>query len=161
METPDEPRDSGVERLGRAAETRGRDAARWAGGGDEERGFSLLALALAAAYFVVLFLPWVDPISGWALRVGEHSGVVALALVLVELLRLARRWSSPAAGLWAFCLTAATGILGVTTWATIRWGSGPLPEGLSYGAWLGFVIALLLLILAVLRWIAESRRPAA
>jgi hypothetical protein len=165
-ETPEipeesEPRRSGVERYGRVAESHGRGAARWAGRGDEERGFSLIALVLAAAYFVVLFLPWVGFISGWALRVGGDAGVIALALILLELLRLTGSWNSPVAALWAFCLTAAAGILAVSNFATIRWGSGPLgPEGLSYGAWLGLVFGLLILILAVLRWLVAHQRPA-
>ncbi len=160
METPEAPQEGTASRVGRAAEARGLEAATWAGQGDQERGFSLLALTLAAGYFVVLFLPWIDSVSGWTLRVADNSGLLALALVLVELLRLRGVWISRGAGLLAACLTVATGIIGVTTFATLRWGSGPVRfSTLKSGAWLGLVVALLLVALAALR-VATLRRSA-
>jgi hypothetical protein len=116
-------------------------------GGD----FELVALVLASGLFVSLFLPWVETISGWALRVGEEAGVLALALVLVELLRLTGSWTSRGAQLSAACLTAAAGIMSVTTFVTLRWGSGgPLKfSALRYGAWIGFALGILLVVVAI------------
>jgi hypothetical protein len=111
----------------------------------------VLALGLAAAFFVVLFLPWIGTLSGWTLRTADDSGMLALAVVLVELLRLARRWLSGGAQLLAVCLTAAAGLMAITTWITLRTGSGPV-QSLEYGSWLGLVVALLLLTLATLRF---------
>jgi hypothetical protein len=61
----------------------------------------------------------------------------------------------------AFCLTAAAGLFGVSAFVNLRWGS-LLPQGFSYfeyGAWLGLVFALLLILLAALR-LAGLWRPA-
>jgi len=156
VETPEPPRERGAVRLGRAAEERGLAAAAWAGRGDQERGFSMLALGLAAAYFIVLFLPWIGDgghtESGWV--VAQDSGVLALAVVLVETLRLARAWVSRGSVLLAFCLLAATGVLGVESWANTRWGVlfGPLGFAIfQYGAWIGLVLAILLVAVAALR----------
>lgn len=117
-----------------------------AGGGD----FELLAAVLAAALFVSLFLPWFEIISGWGLRVGDETGLLALALVLVELIRLTGSWLSHAARLVAFCLTAAAGIMAVTTFAVLRWGSGETIKfsALRYGAWIGLAAGILLVVLA-------------
>jgi hypothetical protein len=159
VETPEAPQEGIAVRLGRAAEERGLAVARWAGRGDEGRGFSKLALALAAAFFVVLFLPWIGFLSGWTLRTADDSGLLALAVVLVELLRLSGSWASHGARVAAVCLSAATGLMAMTTWVTLRTGNGPLGGSLCYGAWLGFVVALLLLALSALR-LAVLRRPA-
>jgi hypothetical protein len=158
VETPEPPREGSAARFGRAAEARGLAAATWAGRGDRERGLGVLALALAAAFFVVLFLPWIGPLSGWTLRTADDSGVLALAVVLVELLRLGRRWMSPGAELLAICLTAAAGLMAITTWVTLRAGSGPV-QAVAYGSWLGLAAALLLLAVAALR-VARLWRPA-
>ncbi len=119
------------------------------------------SLVVAAGLFVSLFLPWVGPISGWALRTGAESGMLALAVVLVELLRLTGAWLSRGAHLVAFCLTAAAGIMGVTNFVTLRWGAGgQFPfSAFRYGAWLALALAILLAVLA-LRQMAELRRPA-
>jgi hypothetical protein len=159
VEAGEPPRHSAAS-FGRAAAP-GRDMARWCGRGDEQLGFSLIALAFGAAYLIVLAGPWVESVPGWGVRVGEDSGLIALALVLVELARLGGGWISPAAGLWAISLNTAAAIMGLATWLSLRWGSGPFPgTGLAYGAWLGLVFALLLLVLAVLRWIVAFEKPA-
>jgi hypothetical protein len=125
----------------------------------ERDDFGLAALFLAAALFVSHFLPWFSFASGWVLRTGDDAGLIALALVLVELLRLVGSWNSHAAQLVGFCLTAAAGIMGVTTFATFRWGSGaPIAfSSLSYGAWLALALGILLIVLAVARLSALRR----
>jgi hypothetical protein len=138
------------------AEAYGLAAARWAGRGDEERGLTFLALILGAAYFVILFLPWVGGFgrtdSGWTIGVHD-SGLVALAVVLVESLRFSGVWTSRGSELLDFCLVAATGLLGIEGLVGLRWGGlevgGFAP--FEYGAWLGLVVAILLIALATLR----------
>ena len=159
METPEAPRDSAAARTGRAAEARGREAARWAGRGDEERGLSRLELAVAAAAFVCLFLPWLGfagrTQAGWSLPLGIEYGLLSLTVVLVQLLSLAPAWSSRGSRLLTFCLTAGTGVTGVSSVANLRWG-GLLGNGFSefeYGAWLGLAFAVLLILLAALRFV--------
>jgi hypothetical protein len=143
-------------------EAYGLAAARWAGRRDEERGLTLLAFVLGIAYFVVLFLPWIGGFgrteSGWMF--GAHdSGQVALALVLVESLRLSGVWASRGSERLDFCLLAATGVLGIEALVSLRWGGlesggfGPF----QYGAWLGLAIAILLIALATLRLAALLR----
>ncbi len=138
------------------AEAYGLAGARWVGRGDEERGLTVLALLLGAAYFVILFLPWIGGFghteSGWA--VGVHdSGLAALAVVLVESLRFGGIWTSRGSELLDFCLVAAAGVLGIESLASLRWGGfavggfGPF----QYGAWIGLVVAILLIALASLR----------
>jgi len=124
-------------------------------GGD----FALVALVLAAGLFVALFLPWFSFASGWALRTGDEAGLVALGLVLVELLRLTGSWTARGSQLVAFCLTAAAGIMGVTTFVTFRWGSGA-PVGFSsfrYGAWIALALGILLIVVAVAQLNAVRR----
>ena len=158
MDTPEAPRERAAARIGRAAESRGLAVARWAGRGDEERGLSLLALGLAAAYFVALFLPWfAHSESGWFL--AQNTDIVVLAVVLVESLRLARAWTSQGSRLVAFGLVAASGLLGIGTVANLRWG-GLFPPGFSafrYGAWIGLVLAILLCVVAALELPALRR----
>ena len=152
MHAPESRSGNAAGRLARTAQEHGLAAARWAGRGDEPRGFSTLGLAAAAVYFFSLYLPWVGGFSAWTLWTGSDAGVVALALILVELLFLAGAWISRAAVLVAFCLTAGTGVLGITTWVTFRWsGTHSASIGFDYGAWLGFVAALVLVALAALR----------
>ena len=159
METPEAPREGNAARLGRAVEGYGLTGASWVGRGDEAQGLSILALAAAAGAFVCLFMPWVESRgyhqSGWFLPVGSWYGLLALALVLIELLFLGRAWATRGSGILAFCLTAAAGLIGLTAVVNLRWGS-ELPEGLgfsvfSFGAWLGLLFAILLLVLAGLR----------
>jgi hypothetical protein len=143
----------------RAPERWGLAAARRAGEGDEERGLSILALALAAGYFVVLFLPWfARSESGWF--IGHDAGVLALAVVLVESLRLSRAWVSRGSRLTAFCLVAATGVLGLEAVVNLRWG-GLFPPGFffRYGAWIGLALSILLCAVAVLQ-LTTLRRAA-
>ncbi len=117
---------------------------------------SMLALVLAAAFFVVLFLPWIGSHgqfseSGWIL--ARDPGDLALAVILVEVLRLGRIWISRGSGLLAFCLTGAAGILGVESLANIGWG-GLLPStfrAFQYGAWLALAVSILLIAVAALR----------
>jgi hypothetical protein len=157
VETPETPREGTAARVGRAAEARGLGAATWAGQGDAARGLSVLALAVAAASFVSLFLPWLGfggrDVSGWSIPLGSDYGLLALAVVLVELLSLARAWASRGSGLVAFCLTAAAGLIGVSAIANLRWGS--LEAGgfsdFQYGAWLALVLAILLIVVAALQ----------
>ena len=159
MHAPDSRSESAATRLARAAEERGLAAASRAGRGDEPRGLSTLGLAAASALFVCLYLPWVGGFSAWTLWTGSDSGLVAFALVLVELLFLAGAWVSRPAVLVAFCLTAAAGVMGITTWITFRWsGSHSASIGFDYGAWLGFVASLVLIALAALRLSALWRR---
>ena len=117
-----------------------------------ERGdFELVAIVLAAGLFVALCLPWFGSVSGWAFSVGAEAGLLALALVLVELLRLTGSWAARASQLLAFCLTLAAGIMGVTTFVTYRWGAGA-PIGFStlrYGAWIGLATGVRLILVAV------------
>jgi hypothetical protein len=165
VETPEPPQEGSVGRFGRAAEARGLAAAAWAGRGDEQRGIDLLGLAAAAGSFVSLFMPWFGfggrGESGWNLPLGAELGLLTLAVVLVELLRLARAWISRGSELLTFCLVAAAGLLGVSSVANLRWG-GFTGGGFSlfeYGAWLGFALGVVLIALAALRW-AALRRPA-
>ena len=165
METPEAPPEESAAGLGDSVQGYGRAAGRWAGRGDEARGHSLLALVAAAGSFVCLFLPWLgeagQTVSGWNLQLGRDLGLVALAVVLVELLVLARAWASHGAALVSFCLIAGAGVLGVSAVADLRWG-GLISSGFSafqYGAWLALVFAILLVALAVLR-LAALWRPA-
>jgi hypothetical protein len=162
VEGPEQPRAGAAARLGRSAEARGLEAASWAGRGDQERGLSVLALVLAGAFFVVVFLPWLGEgghnQSGW--YVEHDAGDLAFAVVLVELLRLARAWLSRGSVLLTFCLTAATGVLAIEGLVNLRWG-GLFPAGFAdyqYGAWLGLVLAILLIAVAALR-LAVLWRP--
>lgn len=157
VETPEEPREGTAARLGKSAEAYGLAGARWAGRGDEAQGLSLLGLAAAAGAFVCLFLPWLEfggnEQSGWFLAVGAWYGLLALAVVLVEVLLLGRAWASAGSGILAFSLSAAAGVIGLTAFVNLRWGS-PLPQGFSvfaYGAWLGLAFAILLILIAALR----------
>jgi hypothetical protein len=68
VETPEAPREGNAARFGRATDAYGLTVARWAGRGDAERGLSVLALGFAAAYFIVLFLPWVTGSISASLR---------------------------------------------------------------------------------------------
>ncbi len=125
-----------------------------------ERGdFELVAIVAAAGLFVALCLPWFGSVSGWAFSVGAEAGLLALAVVLLELLRLTGSWTSRAAQLLAFCLTAAAGIMGVTSFVTYRWGAGA-PIGFStlrYGAWIGLAAGVLLVLVAVAKVNAVRR----
>ena len=166
METPEAPREGKAASLGRSAEAHGLAAAGWAGRGDERRGLSTVALAAGFGLFVTLFMPWLgeggSTQPGWNLPVAHDTGLVALAVVLVELLVLARAWISRGSELVAFCLVAATGLLGVSALANLRWG-GLISAGFGffeYGAWLGLVFAVLLILVAALR-LAALRRPRA
>jgi hypothetical protein len=124
-------------------------------GGD----FELVALVLAAALFVSLYLPWFSVISAWSLRVGDEAGMLALGVVLVELLRLTGSWTTRASQLVAFCLTAAAGIMGVSTFVVLRWGSGaPIKfSTFRYGAWIGLASGILLVVIAVAQLNAVRR----
>jgi hypothetical protein len=124
-------------------------------GGD----FELAAIVLAVALFVSLFLPWFSVLSGWGLRVGDEAGLLALAVVLVELIRLTGSWRSHSARLVAFCLTAAAGIMGVSTLIVLRWGSGaPIRfSTFRYGAWIGLAAGILLVVVAGLQLNAVRR----
>jgi hypothetical protein len=126
-----------------------------AAGGD----FELAALVVALGLFVSLFLPWYTSFWGWGLRVGDEAGLLALAVVLLELVRLMGSWRSHTARLMAFCLTAAAGIMGISTFVVFRWGSGePIRfSSLRYGAWVGLAAGILLVIVAVLQLIAVRR----
>jgi len=127
-----------------------------------DRDFGLLALVLGAAYFVCLFLPWLDAfgrtVSGWTF--GGESGLVALALVLCETLRVTRSWFTRGSELLGFSLAAATGLLGLEGLANMRWG-GSFGEirfsAFGYGAWISLAIAVLLLIVAALQLTALRR----
>ena len=123
----------------------------------------MLSLVAAAASFVCLFLPWLgsggNRGSGWTVPLARDYGLVALAAVLVELLLLTRAWSSRGSALVAFCLVAGAGVLGVSAVADLRWGE-VIRSGFSlfqYGAWLGLVFALILIVLATLRLTALTR----
>jgi hypothetical protein len=120
------------------------------------RTLSLLLLATAGAYFVDLFLHWLEEggrgISGWNIPVTEFSGLLALGVVLVELVRVAGVWTSRAASLLGFFLAAATAIMGFATLINLRWGG--LTQGFgswAYGAWIALALVVLLLGLAILR----------
>jgi hypothetical protein len=116
-------------------------------------GFELPALLVAIGLFVSLFLPWYTSFWGWGLRVGDEAGLLALGVVLLELVRLMGSWRSHSASLVAFCLTAAAGIMGVSTFVVFRWGSGaPIKfSNLRYGAWIGLATGILLIVVAVLQ----------
>ena len=148
-----------VERLSDA----GLEVARRAGRGDQARGIAVLALALASASFVSAFLPWVGfdgrNESGWSVPLVTDFGLLALAIVLLELLALLRSWTTRGSELLAFCLTAAAGVIGVSAVVNLRWGS--LAEfGFSvfqYGAWITLALSILLLVLAALRLVVMWR----
>ena len=130
--------------------------ARWAGRGDQQRGIVVLALAASAASFVTLFLPWIGfaghDQSGWSVPLGTDYGLLALAVVLVELLSLSRAWTTRGSELVAFCLTAAAGLIGVSAVANMRWGFfAPIVAIYAYGAWIGLVLSIALLLFAALR----------
>jgi hypothetical protein len=102
-------------------------------------------------------LPWLGfgdrTQAGWNVPLGVEYGFLSLAVVLVQLLSLARAWTSRGFELVTFCLTAGAGLIGVSAVANLRWG-GLLGGGFSefeYGAWLGLVLAALLIVLAALR----------
>jgi hypothetical protein len=124
-------------------------------GGD----FELAALVAAAGLFVSLFFPWYTSFWGWGLRVGDEAGLLALAVVLLELVRLMGSWRTHSASVVAFCLTAAAGIMGITTFVVFRWGSGePIRfSSLRYGAWVGLATGIILVVVAVLQLIAVRR----
>lgn len=156
METPEPPPDGTVARLGRSAGAHGLSVAAWAGRGDRARGLSSLALGAAGASFVCLFLPWLGfgghSQSGWSIPLGSEYGFLALAVVLVELLALARAWSSHGSELVVFCLTVGAGIIGASSVANVRWGlfgGGSTP--FEYGAWLGLAFAVVLIAVGALR----------
>jgi hypothetical protein len=91
VETPEAPREGNAARLGKSAEGYGLAGASWVGRGDEERGLTLLALVLGAAYFglgVGGFVPF---------QYGAWLGlVIAILLIVVAALRLATlRRSAP------------------------------------------------------------------
>lgn len=157
METPEEPREGTAARLGKSAEAYGLAGASWAGRGDEAQGLSLLELAVSAGLLVSFFMPWLGEggrtIAGWNMALVGEAGLVALSVVLVELLALAGAWASRGSAHVTFCLVAAAGVLGVSAFADVRW-NGLLVNGfasLDYGAWLGLVLAILLILLASLR----------
>jgi hypothetical protein len=122
---------------------------------------STLSLTAASAYFVVLFLPWdKGPLqfSGWSL--GSASGLVALGLVLVELLRRRGAWASRGYELVGFVLTGGAALLGgeglanLATNVTGFRGSPPGFSNFGYGAWAGLGLVAVLLLLAVARFLA-------
>ena len=125
----------------------------------ESGDFEVAALLAAVALFVSLFLPWFQTFWGWGLRVGDEAGLIALAVVLVELVRLMGAWQTLSARLVAFCLTAAAGIMGVSTFVVFRWGSGESIKfsALRYGAWVGLAAGVLLILVAVLQLISVRR----
>ena len=125
----------------------------------EAGDFELAAILAAIALFVSLFLPWFQTFWGWGLRVGDEAGLVALAVVLLELVRLMGAWRTLSARLVAFCLTAAAGIMGITTFVVFRWGSGtPIKfSALRYGAWVGLGSGVLLVLVAVLQLMSVPR----
>jgi hypothetical protein len=125
--------------------------------GREAERLSTVALAAAGGAFVCLFMPWIgasgNDQAGWNLALGSLYGLLALAVVLVELLFLARVWSGPGYVRVVFCLTEAAGLIGLSAVANLRWGS-LLVGGFSYfeyGAWLGLMFAILLLAVGGLR----------
>jgi hypothetical protein len=165
MDDPEPPAESAALRFGRAAEERCLEGARWAGRGDESRGLSSIALAAAGGAFVCLFLPWLGfdghEQAGWNIPLGTDYGLLALAVVLVELLALARAWNSRGSECLTFSLVAAASVIGLSAFANLRWDgllSGSLVQ-FEYGSWIGLVLALVLLVLAALR-LAALRRSA-
>ena len=156
METPEAPREGNAASLGRSAEAHGLAAARWVGKGDEQRGLTRLAFGVAAGAFVSLYFPWLgfgghDEL-GWSVPVASIYGSLALGVVLVALLSFAGAWTSRGSELVAFCLVSGAGLLGVSAFVNLRLGSF-FPAGFShfeYGAWLGLVFAVLLILLAAL-----------
>jgi hypothetical protein len=165
VETGEPPRDSSVAGFVRGAESRGRDAAHWVGRGDEKRGLALLTVAAGAGAFICLFLPWIGygghDSSGWALPLSPDYGLLALAVVLTELLWFAHAWISRSSDAVLFVLAAGAGILGVSMFANLRWGT-LIVGGFStfeYGAWLGLVFGIVLIAVASLR-LSALWRPA-
>jgi len=127
-------------------------------------GIAILPLAVAVASFVSLFLPWIgfagSTQAGWTVPLGVEFGLLALALVLVELLSLAGAWTSRGFELVGFCLTAATGLMGVSAVVNLRWGLQFHNFSIfQYGAWVGLGLAIVLVGLAALR-LNELRRSA-
>lgn len=134
------------------------------GGASESAILPLLSLGAAAASFVSLFLPWIglegNAQSGWTVPLCVEFGLLALALVLVELLALARAWTSRGFELVAFCLSAAAGLMGVSAIANLRWGLEFNNFSVfQYGAWVGLGLAIVLIALAVLRLIGLRGSP--
>jgi len=132
------------------------------GGGAPSELPALLPLGAAAALFVSLFLPWLglggQTQSGWSVPLGVEFGLLALAVVLVELLALAGAWTSRGFELVAFCLTAGAGLLGVSAVANLRWGLQFNSFSLfQYGAWVGLALAIVLIGLAALQLTALRR----
>jgi len=125
-------------------------------GATSASALAILPLAAAVASFVSLFMPWIGFAgtnqAGWTVPLGVEYGLLALALVLVELLSLAGAWTSLGFELVAFCLTAAAGLMGVSTVVNLRWGLQFHNFSIfQYGAWVGLAFAIVLCVLAALR----------
>ena len=125
----------------------------------------LLLLVGGVAYFVDLFLRW-GPVgqgaagfSGWDVTLVLASGETVLALILVELSRVAGIWRTPNASLVTCFFAAATAILALSGLVHLRWGGYyHLKFGsFGYGSWIGLVLALVLAAGAALR--LDEHRP--
>ena len=121
------------------------------------RTLSFVALLTSAAFFVDLFMNWYGfgghNVDAWVITLADFVGVVLLALGLVELVRLVDAWNGRSAELVAFFVTAGAGVMGIALAAEGRWGA-EFVGGFSmwcYGAWIGLVLAIVLLGLSALR----------
>jgi hypothetical protein len=117
------------------------------------------------AYFVDLFLRWgpggdgLQSFTGWDVSLVLASGEAVLALILVEVARVAGIWRTPTASLLSCFLAAATAILGLSGLLHLRWGGFyHLTFGsFGYGSWIGLVLVLVLVVGAALR--LDEHRP--
>jgi hypothetical protein len=118
------------------------------------------------AYFVDLFLRWgpggdgLQSFTGWDISLALASGEAVLALILVELTRVAGIWRTPTASLLSCLLAAATAVLGLSGLLHLRWGGFyHLRFGsFGYGAWIGLVLLLVVAAGAASR-LDEHRPP--
>jgi hypothetical protein len=132
----------------------------------QRSNLSRLVLTLGGiAYFVDLFLRWgPDRLGGWDLNLVGISGYLVVALLLVELVRSVGVWLTATSSLLTFFLAAGVGILGLSGLVHLRWGLYRIRfEHFGYGAWIGLVLQLALLVAAFLRldeqagWLAKRQ----
>jgi len=120
----------------------------------------LLLIGAGIAYFVDLFLRWGPSqgggqvgFSGWDVQLVAFSGVAAIALLLVELVRLAGIWRTAASSLLSLLLGGFVAVLGMSGLIHLHWGGFfTVPLGaFGYGAWLGLAFAVALAAGAAIR----------
>jgi hypothetical protein len=128
----------------------------------------LLLLIAGAALFVDLFLPWAKSAgrvsaTGWEISLVNYSGLVAVALVLVELTRMYGGWDTVGSSRAGLLLAGAAAILVVGGIIHLHWGDYARLRfsGYAYGAWIGLGIGIVLAAGSWLRLAEHRGGPAA